>query len=144
LWETISGKENLSELNQHLLSALKELPPEYREAIQLAYFRGMTHVEIARQLKRPLGDELFDLISIYALDALPAYEREQVENLLAEDAQAREMLEQYQAVVPVMSFLAAYREPPDDLKSRLVTRVATGDDVYLTSIYHYSSETNSI
>lgn len=55
LWETIAGHENLSELQQSLLSALHELREEYREAIQLAYLSGMTHVEVAEKLNKPLG-----------------------------------------------------------------------------------------
>ena len=55
LWETIAGKETLNDLQQSLLSALSELRPEYREAIQLAYLGGMTHVEVASKLERPVG-----------------------------------------------------------------------------------------
>lgn len=40
----------------HLLRALiKELPPEQRDLILLAYFRGLTHTEIAEELQLPLG-----------------------------------------------------------------------------------------
>ena len=35
--------------------ALDELPPDQRQAIQLAYFEGRTHSEIGRQLGIPLG-----------------------------------------------------------------------------------------
>ena len=34
---------------------IQRLPPEQVEAIDLAFFRGMTHVEIADHLKQPLG-----------------------------------------------------------------------------------------
>jgi len=35
--------------------ALTTLPPAQREAVELAFFRGLTHVEIAAKLKQPLG-----------------------------------------------------------------------------------------
>jgi RNA polymerase sigma-70 factor (ECF subfamily) len=35
--------------------ALAELPPEQRQAVQLAYFEGQTHGEIATRLAIPLG-----------------------------------------------------------------------------------------
>jgi RNA polymerase sigma-70 factor (ECF subfamily) len=36
-------------------AALAQLPPDQREAVQLAYFEGLTHSEIARRLGVPLG-----------------------------------------------------------------------------------------
>ena len=36
-------------------AALDGLPPEQREAVQLAYFQGLTHSEIAAQLGIPIG-----------------------------------------------------------------------------------------
>jgi RNA polymerase sigma-70 factor (ECF subfamily) len=38
-----------------LQSAVMELTPDQREAIQLAYFGGLTQGEIAEKLKEPLG-----------------------------------------------------------------------------------------
>jgi RNA polymerase sigma-70 factor, ECF subfamily len=36
-------------------AALDALPPEQREAVRLAYFPGLTHSEIAKQLAIPMG-----------------------------------------------------------------------------------------
>jgi RNA polymerase sigma-70 factor (ECF subfamily) len=36
-------------------TALEALPPEQREAVRLAYFQGLTHSEIAKQLAIPMG-----------------------------------------------------------------------------------------
>jgi len=44
-----------SELRQRVLHALTGLPPDQREAIALAYFRGMSQQEIATHLAQPLG-----------------------------------------------------------------------------------------
>jgi len=56
LWETTLVDEgDNSELRRTLIDAMRELPTEYQEAIQLAYFKGMTHTQIADHLDRPLG-----------------------------------------------------------------------------------------
>ena len=48
--ERLSGDEVIA-----VRSAVKELPPEQRQAIEMAFFGGMTHPEIAEMLKQPLG-----------------------------------------------------------------------------------------
>jgi len=40
---------------QAVRESLKSLPAEQRQAIEMAYFEGMTHVEIAEKLELPLG-----------------------------------------------------------------------------------------
>jgi RNA polymerase sigma-70 factor, ECF subfamily len=42
-------------LHSDVVAALAELPVEQQQVIQLAYYRGMTHSEIARLLETPLG-----------------------------------------------------------------------------------------
>jgi RNA polymerase sigma-70 factor (ECF subfamily) len=43
------------ERGQHLRLLLGELPPEQRQVVELAYFGGLTHSELAEQLGLPLG-----------------------------------------------------------------------------------------
>ena len=38
-----------------LRGCLEELPPKHRQAIALAYFRGLAHSELAQTLREPLG-----------------------------------------------------------------------------------------
>jgi RNA polymerase sigma-70 factor, ECF subfamily len=40
---------------QRIAAAVAELPPPQREALQLAYFEGLSHSEIAERLAVPLG-----------------------------------------------------------------------------------------
>ena len=39
----------------HLELAMADLQPGQREALELAYFDGMSHTEVAAQLGEPLG-----------------------------------------------------------------------------------------
>jgi RNA polymerase sigma-70 factor (ECF subfamily) len=48
-----STESNLQ--RQKVQSALKSLPPEQREALELAVFSGLTHYELAAKLNQPLG-----------------------------------------------------------------------------------------
>jgi RNA polymerase sigma-70 factor (ECF subfamily) len=44
-----------SELSRLVRSALSALSPEQREVIELAYYSGLSHSEIAEKLRQPLG-----------------------------------------------------------------------------------------
>ena len=43
------------ERRQRVQRVLRELPPEQREAVELAFFGGFTHAELAERLREPLG-----------------------------------------------------------------------------------------
>jgi len=47
--------EETADRNRRVREVLKKLPPEQRKVILLAFFRGMTHEEIAKHLKLPVG-----------------------------------------------------------------------------------------
>jgi RNA polymerase sigma-70 factor (ECF subfamily) len=54
----LAGPEEAAELSlqrQRVRAAIAELPPEQRQALALAYFKGYTHREIAEVLDQPLG-----------------------------------------------------------------------------------------
>jgi RNA polymerase sigma-70 factor (ECF subfamily) len=40
---------------RRIREAIAQLPQEQRDAVLLAFFRGKTHVEIAKELGQPLG-----------------------------------------------------------------------------------------
>ena len=42
-------------VHESVHAAIESLPPEQRDAVRLAYFQGLTHSEIARQLGIPMG-----------------------------------------------------------------------------------------
>lgn len=44
-----------AELREHVRTALKELPAEQREVLELGYFNGMSQSEIADAIGQPLG-----------------------------------------------------------------------------------------
>lgn len=45
----------ISERRAYVVAALSKLPPEQRQVLELAYYKGLTHVEIAAQTGKSLG-----------------------------------------------------------------------------------------
>jgi anti-sigma-K factor RskA len=68
-------------------------------------------------------ETLLELIPAYALDALDADERQAVENLLAQDVEARRLLADYQQITDALVLAVPARPAPphltDDLRQRL-------------------------
>ena len=53
--QRLSADHALWEQGQQLRMLIEALPPEQREVVELAYFGGLTHRELAEQLNLPLG-----------------------------------------------------------------------------------------
>jgi RNA polymerase sigma-70 factor (ECF subfamily) len=56
--DTTPGPEGMAQASgyrQRVVAALGALPPEQRQAVELAVFSGFTHSELAVRLKQPLG-----------------------------------------------------------------------------------------
>lgn len=54
-WESVLGMYDSSDLKRTLTAVLGDLPDEQRSAIELAYFYGMSHSQIADYLDQPVG-----------------------------------------------------------------------------------------
>lgn len=54
-WEVLVGAEDSSDLRRTLIAVLYTLPDNQREALELAYFYGLSHSEIADYLGQPVG-----------------------------------------------------------------------------------------
>jgi RNA polymerase sigma-70 factor, ECF subfamily len=53
--ENVEKKVDLRSRQRLVRQALSQLPADQREVLALAYFRGMTHEQIAKALSHPLG-----------------------------------------------------------------------------------------
>jgi RNA polymerase sigma-70 factor (ECF subfamily) len=54
-WETMLGADEDADLRRTLAAVMQELPDDQRHAIELAYFQGMSHSQIAGYLDQPVG-----------------------------------------------------------------------------------------
>ena len=54
-WEQVLGTDPDSDLRRSMVALVGDLPYEQRLVIELAYFHGMTHSQIAEYLGEPLG-----------------------------------------------------------------------------------------
>ncbi len=54
-WENVIGSEDDADLKRTLVAVMHELPDEQRQVIELAYFHGMSHSQIADYLGQPVG-----------------------------------------------------------------------------------------
>ena len=50
-----SASAIIVENRRRILAAMQELDPVYRQAVELAFFDGLSHTQIAQQLEKPLG-----------------------------------------------------------------------------------------
>jgi RNA polymerase sigma-70 factor, ECF subfamily len=55
LWENILTADGSSDLRRTLKSALRQLPSDQSELIELVYFYGMSHTDVAETFSIPLG-----------------------------------------------------------------------------------------
>ena len=55
LWENLLTSDGSTDLRRTLRSVLNELPSDQRDLIELVYFYGMSHTDIAETLRLPLG-----------------------------------------------------------------------------------------
>jgi len=55
LWDNVLKAEEGSDLRENLIDSVRQLPKEQWQAIELAYFYGMSHQQIADYLRVPLG-----------------------------------------------------------------------------------------
>ena len=53
--EDVVDEAFLGERRREVRAALKTLPPEQHEVLEMAYFGGMTQVQIAEKLQIPIG-----------------------------------------------------------------------------------------
>ena len=140
-------------LSRQLRRALSGLPPELVQAVELAYFRGYTQVEIAERIGIPLGAvrvrlmEAFNLLrnslarteaatslrgqhdldaglaAVYTLNLLPAYAARQFEAHLAGCEPCSAEFAGFQAVGEILFHAVPLSEPDPGLKARVLEQV---------------------
>lgn len=55
LWENLLPADNVSDLRRTLYSVMNDLPQDQRDLIEMTYFYGLSHSEIAETTGLPLG-----------------------------------------------------------------------------------------
>ena len=53
--EDVVDAADIADRRLEVRSALETLPPEQRQVLEMAYFRGMTQVQIAEEIRIPIG-----------------------------------------------------------------------------------------
>ena len=129
---------------ESIVMALQSVASEQREAIELAFFEGLTAREIAERAGVPVGtvksrrrtraagnglpmncEEVNELEAAYALRTLEPDEQRDVEAHLDEcDLHAE--VSSLRATALTLSAIAPAREPPAGLRERLLERLAEG------------------
>ena len=125
--------------------ALRTLPDTLQTLVELAYFEGLTHSEIAERTRLPLGtvktrlrtamstlrgvpgvmshERFAESLAAYALDALDHSERAEFEAHLASCAECRTELTELRRVTAAIGLGVEPQTPPAALRSRVLANL---------------------
>ena len=147
-----SGPDLRDETERALLiekvrGALDGMSPEQRQAMELAFFQGLTHTEIAEKTGEPLGtiktrirsglqqlrakfavmkthDQFAEDLALYALDELTGSERQELEGHLDTCAACRRELQALRGDLGLLGLSSSGPQPPARSKDRLMRAIA--------------------